>query len=127
MKLQQPLLIKQKSNLYLALHGEMGAGKTTFTQALCTALGVVDVVSSPTYSIINQYKTNHEQIIYHMDLYRLKDEEEAVNAGVEDCLYSGNICIVEWPEILPQLLPENTLHITIAYVDSNTRKLSFNL
>jgi tRNA threonylcarbamoyladenosine biosynthesis protein TsaE len=116
-----------KEQPVLALHGEMGAGKTTFTQALCTALGVVDAVSSPTYSIINQYKTNEGQIIYHMDLYRLKDEEEAVNAGVEDCLYSGNICIVEWPEILPQLLPENTLHVTIAYVDSNTRKLSFNL
>jgi tRNA threonylcarbamoyladenosine biosynthesis protein TsaE len=116
-----------KKQAVLALHGEMGAGKTTFTQALCTALGVEDAVSSPTYSIINQYKTNQGQTIYHMDLYRLKDEEEAVNAGVEDCLYSGNICIVEWPEILPQLLPQNTLHITIAYVDSNTRKLSFNL
>ena len=116
-----------KNQPVLALHAEMGAGKTTFTQALCTALGVVDAVSSPTYSIINQYKTNQGQTIYHMDLYRLKDEEEAVNAGVEDCLYSGNICIVEWPEILPQLLPQNTLHISIAYVDSNTRKLSFNL
>ena len=110
-----------------AFYGEMGAGKTTFIHALCKALGVTDVVSSPTFSIINQYKTTTAQTIYHMDLYRLKDENEAINAGIEDCLYDGNICLVEWPEKAPGIFPDETLHIKITSVDDNTRKLKFNL
>ncbi len=110
-----------------ALHGEMGAGKTTMIHALCLAMGVKDTVTSPTFSIINQYKTPDEAIIYHMDLYRIKDEAEAINAGVEDCLYSGNTCLVEWPEKAPGIFPEDTLHIHISLVDANTRKLQINL
>ena len=110
-----------------ALHGEMGAGKTTFIHALCEAMGVKDVVTSPTFSIINQYKTAKGETIYHMDLYRIKDENEAINAGIEDCLYSGNTCLVEWPEKAPGVLPDETLHITITSVDDNTRKLKINL
>ncbi len=110
-----------------AFHGEMGAGKTTLIHALCEAMGVKDVITSPTFSIINQYKTNDGQTVYHMDLYRIKDENEAINAGIEDCLYSGNICFVEWPEKAPGIFPDNTLHIKITSVDDNTRKLKFNL
>ena len=110
-----------------ALHGEMGAGKTTFIHALCEVMGVKDVITSPTFSIINQYKTTKGQTIYHMDLYRIKDENEAINAGVEDCLYSGNICLVEWPEKATGIFPDNTLYITISSVDDNTRKLKINL
>lgn len=110
-----------------AFHGEMGAGKTTFIHALCKAMGVEDVISSPTFSIINQYKTNSGQTVYHMDLYRIKDEAEAINAGVEDCLYSGDICFVEWPEKAVGIFPDRTLHITITVVDENTRKLKLNL
>ena len=110
-----------------ALHGEMGAGKTTFVQAVCAIDTVVDTVSSPTYSIINQYTTKAGELIYHIDLYRLKDEEEALQAGVEDCLYSGNRCFVEWPEKAPGIFPENTLHLTLITIDSNTRKLKINL
>ena len=110
-----------------ALHGEMGSGKTTFIHALCEAMGVKDVITSPTFSIINQYKTTNGQTVYHMDLYRIKDEIEAINAGVEDCLYSGNICLVEWPEKAPGIFPEDTLHITLTSVDDNTRKLKINL
>ena len=110
-----------------AFHGEMGAGKTTFIHALCEGMGVKDVVSSPTFSIINQYKAGNGQTIYHMDLYRIKDESEALNAGVEDCLYSGNTCLVEWPEKAPGIFPDDTLHISITYVDDNTRKLQINL
>ena len=105
----------------------MGAGKTTFIHALCEGMGVKDVVSSPTFSIINQYKAGNGQTIYHMDLYRIKDESEALNAGVEDCLYSGNTCLVEWPEKAPGIFPDDTLHISITYVDDNTRKLQINL
>lgn len=110
-----------------AFHGEMGAGKTTFIHALCEVMGIKGTVSSPTFSIINQYITADNNIIYHMDLYRLKDEQEALNAGVEDCLYSGKTCLVEWPEKAPGIFPENTLHISIISTGANTRKISFNL
>jgi tRNA threonylcarbamoyladenosine biosynthesis protein TsaE len=110
-----------------AFHGEMGAGKTTFIHALCKAMGVEDVVSSPTFSIINEYKTKQAKTIYHMDLYRIKDENEAINAGVEDCLYSGSICLVEWPDKAAGILPGDTLHLYITSIAENTRKLKINL
>jgi tRNA threonylcarbamoyladenosine biosynthesis protein TsaE len=120
-------LTEHANNKVFAFHGEMGAGKTTFIHALCEAMDVTDVISSPTFSIINQYKTKNGQTIYHMDLYRIKDENEAINAGIEDCLYSGNICLVEWPEKIPGIFPDETTHITITSVDDNTRKLKYNL
>jgi tRNA threonylcarbamoyladenosine biosynthesis protein TsaE len=110
----------------IALHGSMGAGKTTFIHALCKAKRVKDVTGSPTFSIINEYIFEEEGVgkkIYHMDLYRLKDEEEAIQAGVEDCLYSNHICLVEWPEKAPELFPANTVHVFIEVIDSDTRKL----
>ena len=110
-----------------ALYGEMGAGKTTFIHALCEAMGIKDAVSSPTFSLINQYKTRAGQTVYHIDLYRIKDENEAINAGIEDCLYSGNTCWVEWPGKAPGIFPAETLHSTISTLDSNTRKLQINL
>ena len=111
----------------IALHGAMGAGKTTFVHAVCEALGVKDTVGSPTFSIINQYQAGAGETIYHIDLYRLKDEEEAIQAGVEDCLYSGNYCFVEWPEKAADIFPDNTLHVTIVPVGADTRKLNINL
>ncbi len=113
------------NNKVIALHGEMGAGKTTFTNSFCKALGVIDVVSSPTFSIINVYETKNDNTIYHLDLYRLKNEEEAINAGVEDCLYSGNICLVEWPDKLPTIFPEETLHINFELIDDTKRRISY--
>ena len=106
-----------------AFYGPMGAGKTTFIHALCEAMGVHDHISSPTFSIINQYTTDNDQAIYHMDLYRLQDEQEAINSGVEDCLYSGDTCLVEWPGKAPGIFPDNTLHLNITAIDANTRKL----
>ncbi|MET0244649.1 MAG: tRNA (adenosine(37)-N6)-threonylcarbamoyltransferase complex ATPase subunit type 1 TsaE [Flavitalea sp.] len=106
-----------------AFHGEMGAGKTTFITKLSAALGVTGSVSSPTFSIINEYSTGAGKI-YHLDLYRLKSTEEAVLAGVEDVLFSGNTCFVEWPEKAPELLPEQTLHVYITLIDRETRKIS---
>lgn len=111
----------------IALHGQMGAGKTTFVHALCDNKRVKDVVGSPTFSIINQYnytENGEEKKMFHIDLYRLKDEEEAIQAGIEDCLYSGNICLVEWPERASGLFPENTLHVELTIVDSSTRRLT---
>jgi tRNA threonylcarbamoyladenosine biosynthesis protein TsaE len=110
-----------------AFHGEMGAGKTTFIHALCEAIGVQEAITSPTFSLINQYRAVNGDTIFHLDLYRIKDEQEAVNAGIEDSLYSGNLCFVEWPEKAPGIFPPGTLHVYIETVDSNTRKLQINL
>jgi tRNA threonylcarbamoyladenosine biosynthesis protein TsaE len=107
----------------IALHGNMGAGKTTFIHALCVAKGVKEVISSPTFSIINEYSFPGG-MIYHIDLYRLKDEEEALRVGVEDCLYSNHICFVEWPEKAPGLFPTDTMHAFIEVVNSDTRHLT---
>ena len=109
-----------------AFRGEMGTGKTTFIHALCDAKGVKDMVGSPTFSIINEYEYDCEgtkKIIFHLDLYRIKNEEEAVRAGVEDVLYSGYTCLVEWPEKAPGIFPENTVQVKIELVDNETRKL----
>jgi len=121
------LLAEATAYKVFAFHGDMGAGKTTFIHAVCEAMNITDVVTSPTFSIINQYKTKQDQTVYHMDLYRIKDENEAINAGVEDCLYSGNVCLVEWPGKAPGIFPDNTLHIYITSIDDNTRKLKYNL
>ena len=91
-----------------AFQGNMGAGKTSFIRALCSLKKVKETVGSPTFSIINEY-SSPSGIIYHLDLYRLKDEEEAIRAGVEDCLYSGEICLVEWPDRAPGIFPADTL------------------
>ena len=107
-----------------AIHGEMGAGKTTFIHALCEYMGVTSSIGSPTYSIINEYRSERYGTIFHMDLYRLKDEEEALQAGVEDALFSGNLCFVEWPERAGGLLPEKCLHVTLQVVDEQTRLIS---
>ena len=108
-----------------AFHGNMGAGKTTFIHALCDVKGVKDVVGSPTFSIINEYvyKNGGDKKIFHIDLYRLKDEEEALQAGVEDCLYSDHISFVEWPERAPGIFPEDTVHVYIELIDSANRQL----
>lgn len=110
-----------------ALHGNLGAGKTTFIHALCDNKGVKDVVSSPTFSIINEYRfteEGEEKKIYHIDLYRMNSEDEARQAGIEDCLYSGEICLVEWPEKAPEIFPQATVHIYIEPVDAQRRKIS---
>ena len=120
------LLNLMGGNKVLAIHGEMGAGKTTFVHAICEVLGVEDVVTSPTFSIINQYLYNNDETIYHIDLYRLKNEQEAIATGVEDCLYSGSYCFVEWPEKAPAIFSNNTIHAWLYTVDINTRKLVIN-
>lgn len=106
-----------------AFHGNMGAGKTTFIHALCDEKKVSSKVGSPTFSIINEY-IYPDGKIFHIDLYRLRDEEEAIRAGVEDCLYSGEICLVEWPERAPGIFADDTTHVYIDPIDQHTRKIT---
>ena len=107
-----------------AFHGNMGAGKTTFIHALCEYLGVTSAIGSPTYSIINEYKGASDSTIYHMDFYRMKDEEEALQAGVEDCIVSGHLCLIEWPEIAKGLLPDDCFHIYIHLINPEQRSIT---
>lgn len=113
-----------------AFYGEMGAGKTTIITALCNQKGVHGPISSPTFSIINEYiyeENGNEKSIYHIDLYRLKDVEEVVQAGIEDCINSGHICLVEWPEKAPELFDENTVYIYIDLINSTTRRVKIEV
>lgn len=109
----------------IAFYGSMGAGKTTFISTLCKVLETEETASSPTYSIINQYQSPNG-IIYHLDLYRLEDEEEALQAGVEECFYGEHWTFVEWPERAPGLLPKAFWKIEITLIDANTRALNIN-
>lgn len=112
-----------KNRKIWAFHAEMGAGKTTFIHALCEIIGVKTTISSPTFAIINEYHSPEVGIIYHMDWYRLKDETEAVNAGVDDSMISQHLCLIEWPEKALGLLPDDTFHVHITAIDENTRRL----
>lgn len=96
-----------------ALHGEMGAGKTTFIKAVCRELGVEEVMSSPTFSIVNEYASNEGVVIYHFDFYRLEEESEAYAAGLHEYFDSDAYCFVEWPERVPSILPSSTVHVYI--------------
>ncbi|MEX8547332.1 MAG: tRNA (adenosine(37)-N6)-threonylcarbamoyltransferase complex ATPase subunit type 1 TsaE [Mucilaginibacter sp.] len=107
----------------LLFYGEMGVGKTTFIKAFCAALGVKDAVSSPTFSIVNEYHYP-KGIVYHFDFYRLKNQLEALDLGFEEYLYSGNYCLIEWPEKIPNLLPENYLEILLQVQPDQQRKLT---
>lgn len=109
----------------IAFHGEMGAGKTTFIKALCTEFGVTDNVASPTFAIINEYLAGDGSTIYHFDLYRMETIADLQNIGVEDYFYSGNFCLVEWPELAEPLFPNNVLNVTITVLPDKTRKISF--
>jgi tRNA threonylcarbamoyladenosine biosynthesis protein TsaE len=109
----------------IAFYGQMGAGKTTLIQAICNRQGVVDTVTSPTFSIINEYRCTNGNIIYHFDFYRIKNIDEALQIGVEEYFNGSGLCLIEWAELIEFLLPENTLHIKIDMVSANERILTF--
>ena len=118
-------LLKDFGNQRLILfYGEMGVGKTTLIKVLCQQLGVEEVTSSPTFSIVNEYVAEKEGAIYHFDFYRIEKEAEVFDLGYEDYFYSGNYCFIEWPEKIPNLLPDNAVEVNIVQDDDNNRFIS---
>lgn len=110
----------------IAFYGQMGAGKTTFIKALCEAKGVADTITSPTFALVNEYADGKGSPIYHFDFYRIKRIDEVYDLGYEDYFYSGNLCLLEWPELIEQILPEDAVKVTIAVMDDGSRTLTFD-
>ena len=119
----------QEKGLVIAFYGKMGAGKTTFIKALCEELGVEDVITSPTFAIVNEYSLplggRLEGALYHFDFYRIKKIEEVYDMGYEDYFYSGNLCLIEWPELIEDLLPEDALRVTIEEQPDGSRTITW--
>ena len=112
------------NNKVVAFYGEMGVGKTTLVKELCKVLGVDDVASSPTFSIVNEYMSKSGKAIYHFDFYRIEKEEEVYDLGYEDYFYSDCFCFIEWPEKILNLIPENIVKVSIDLDDENNRLIS---
>ncbi|NDW13655.1 tRNA (adenosine(37)-N6)-threonylcarbamoyltransferase complex ATPase subunit type 1 TsaE [Bacteroides sp. 214] len=114
-------------NTVFALYGKMGAGKTTFIKAVCEVLGVSDVITSPTFAIVNEYRSDETgELIYHFDFYRIKKLEEVYDMGYEDYFYSGALCFIEWPELVEELLPGNVVKVTIEEQEDGSRLIQFD-
>lgn len=113
-----------KKHKIFAFFGDLGSGKTTFIKAICNELNVIDIVSSPTFSLINEYKSKEGHIIYHMDFYRINSPDEALDIGIEDYLTTNNYCFIEWPEKIKSLLPNQTTYIKISEDVENGRILN---
>lgn len=112
-------------NTVFAFYGKMGAGKTTFIKAVCEELGVDDTVTSPTFAIVNEYEAAQGRPIYHFDFYRIKKVSEAYDMGCEEYFYSGHPCFIEWPELIEEVLPEETVNVTIEALPNGERRLVF--
>ena len=108
-------------NTVFAFYGKMGAGKTTFIKAVCQELGVTDVINSPTFAIVNEYLDGEGNPIYHFDFYRIKREQDVLDIGYEDYVYSGCLCFMEWPELIEDLLPTDAVRITITQQEDGSR------
>ena len=108
-----------------AFYGKMGAGKTTFIKAICEEMGVDDVITSPTFAIVNEYETAEAETIYHFDFYRIKKLDEVYDMGYEEYFYSGNLCFIEWPELIEDLLPDDATKVTIEEAEDGSRVITF--
>ncbi len=108
-----------------AFYGKMGVGKTTFIKAVCEEMGVEDVINSPTFAIVNEYVDGRGEPVYHFDFYRIKKEQEVLDIGYEDYVYSGNVCFMEWPELIEGLLPADVVKVTIQEEEDGGRTIMF--
>ncbi len=115
------------SHRVIALFGKMGAGKTTLIKALCNALGVIDVVSSPTFALVNEYSSGKDEPIFHFDFYRIKSIEEVYDIGYEEYIYSGYFCFIEWPEMMVELLPDSFVYLSIEETEDGIRKITYRV
>ena len=111
-------------NKVFAMFGPMGVGKTTFVKAVCEILGVEDTITSPTFAIVNEYRTNTGDQIFHFDFYRIRKVEEVYDMGYEDYVYSGAVCFLEWPELIEELLPEDAVRVTLSEEEDGTRTIT---
>ena len=114
-------------NTVFAFHGDMGAGKTTFIKAICENLGVSDTINSPTFAIVNEYRSDSGELIYHFDFYRINKIEEVFDFGYEDYFYSGSLCFIEWPEKVDTLLTKDTVNVYVKVQEDGSREVSLSI
>jgi tRNA threonylcarbamoyladenosine biosynthesis protein TsaE len=122
----QVLIGEFKNNRVFIFSGAMGSGKTTFIKYICKVLGVTAGISSPTFSLVNEYEGSNGSVVYHFDFYRIKDIQEAYDIGYEEYFYSGHYCFIEWPEKIPGLVPADAVEIKIEIKNNNSRELWMN-
>ena len=120
------LLEQSGDNKIFAFYGSMGAGKTTIIKAICQTLGAVDIVSSPTFTLVNEYKTSSGESLYHIDFYRIRKQEEVYDFGIEEYLTGDSYCFMEWPELIEAILPEETIKVRISVDENEQRILSIS-
>ncbi|MFY9244089.1 MAG: tRNA (adenosine(37)-N6)-threonylcarbamoyltransferase complex ATPase subunit type 1 TsaE [Polaribacter sp.] len=116
-------IIASVENKTLLFYGEMGAGKTTLIKEICKQLEVLDTISSPTFSLVNEYQTKNNEKVFHFDFYRIENEEEALDMGIDDYFYNNDWCFIEWPENIKNLLPLDVVEIHLTILDDGTRNI----
>lgn len=114
-------------NTVFAFYGNMGAGKTTFIKAICSELGVSENITSPSFALINEYISKNNRLLYHFDCYRLKDIREAYDIGADEYFYSGELCFIEWPEKIEELLPPDKVNVSILVLPNESREITINI
>ena len=126
-KAAKTFIEKMGDHKLFAFYGKMGAGKTTFIKAICEQLGVTDVINSPTFSIVNEYIDGNDEPIYHFDFYRIKNTREVLDIGFDEYIYSGALCLMEWPELVEDLLPDETVRVDIVENSDQSRTIKAQL
>jgi tRNA threonylcarbamoyladenosine biosynthesis protein TsaE len=119
-------IIQNSTSKIILFHGDMGVGKTTLIKEICKILGTEDLISSPTFSIVNEYITSNDETIFHFDFYRIDNEEEAYNIGVEDYFDSNHWCLIEWPSVVENLLPLENVNVYLAVLEDGQRNIQIN-